>query len=353
MTLRYLVFSGGHIYGVAYIGALCSLGRATVGGYAGFVQQIRGTAGSSIGSVFALLVVLRMPLEYVYELIRSEIIVTPGQKEEDEQGAATQRAWVLPRPGVDFGFLDLVNLTRRRSVVGGLLSTQHLQDFVQYSLLERCLGPGNWTFEELYQRTGTELVVQICRVNERTGQAVPECHGRLTTPHECVASAVAASCAMPYLFAPMPHPVLPGHWLIDGGVLENLPLAVFPAADTLGLRLCTPASGTPWTVRAMKALGVVLTAWKLRLAPGSVEFRDLWGNATAGHCPGSAKLVQSHASGEPTPRVIDITFPKDPVHWFEHVTDETLCDLVQRGYDCVTIDYYDLRGSSSHDGMRA
>ncbi len=103
-------------------------------------------------------------------------------------------------------------------------------------MLQDCLrrNYGDITFQEAYMRTRRILNITVCAV--RASSDPPMLLNYLTAPHVLVWSAASASCALPFVFAPVelvakgydgrlvpyhPHGV---RW-IDGSITSDIPLA--------------------------------------------------------------------------------------------------------------------------------
>jgi NTE family protein len=87
-------------------------------------------------------------------------------------------------------------------------------------LIHTKLGKANITFEELFQKTGNELVVTASCVNRRMQRYFCRQHH----PDMPVVHAVRMSMAIPLFFTPVRFE---GALYCDGGLLNNFPLWVF------------------------------------------------------------------------------------------------------------------------------
>ena len=201
-ALRYLVFSGGGTRGLSYVGALGALQRRGLE----FARRgvLLGTAGTSIGSLIACLV------------------------------AAGFNAQELTHT---FCALDMASLFSFNLALillrFGLDDSSRLMAFIN-AQLDKKLGaaPGGerWTLAELRARTGVDLVV----VATDLARDVPVYLRAASHPRLAVSEAVAASMAIPPVFAPIS---VGAALMVDGGLADNFPLQLFPAAQTLGMRV--------------------------------------------------------------------------------------------------------------------
>lgn len=195
--VKYLVFSGGGVKGYAYAGIITSLDTLFLKKRKNLYQQLEGVSGSSIGSMFALYVTLGVRGR---QLIK-EVIQT-----------------------------NLMELNKHMTIENlmdmyGLCLPGYLKQVV-YDLLERYMGKGDITFQELYDMTQKHYI--CCVTNTTTNQA--EYHSYKTTPNYRVFESVAASMCIPLLFAPC---IINGECYVDGGMNDNCPFRVFPVHESL------------------------------------------------------------------------------------------------------------------------
>lgn len=163
-----LLLSGGGTLGVFHLGVVKELVR----------QKLlpRVIAGSSVGSVVGAIAATCTPDEL-------ENIFTEEHFHE-----------VLPT----LCFFKSQSLT---SMLSHLLRIGTLQDVSYFQRNMRAL-LGDVTFQEAYDRSGGRIL-NVCVSPTRSGED-PRLLNYLTAPHVVVWSAVAASCAFPYLFPPQP-----------------------------------------------------------------------------------------------------------------------------------------------------
>jgi len=205
--IQYLVLSGGGVKGYAYAGALTALDQAFFRRRKNLYQQLKGTAGSSIGALFALFVVLGLRNQQLLKEVMLTNIMELAQH------------------------MNIENLV----TMYGLCLPTYFQKNV-FALLERWTGLGNITFRDLYEMTQKTYV--CCVTNINTNQA--EYHSHETTPHYRVFESVAASMCIPLLFAPC---IINGQCYVDGGMNDNCPFRVFPLQESLVLYL----DGAKWS----------------------------------------------------------------------------------------------------------
>jgi len=83
-------------------------------------------------------------------------------------------------------------------------------------------GKADITLQELYEKTGNELVVTATCVNRRMQRFFHRAHH----PDMPVVMAVRMSMSIPLFFVPIKFE---GDYYVDGGLLNNFPLWVFGA----------------------------------------------------------------------------------------------------------------------------
>lgn len=215
-SLENLVFEGGGLSGFASMLALEAL--ATL--QPGCLDGVRKCAGTSIGALLALLVVLGV-LPNPENLSSLRKIFAFHSKEY------TPNLWQT-----------VTGLCRR---FGALPTTvlQHLVqecvDLTSYSTLRG----REFTFLELFTATGKTLVVTAHNVH--TMENVYLHH--FAYPDAPVLTCVVASMTFPLAFEPVKSLELGGRepagsWYVDGGVLDNYPLALFSNAGWEKLLPC-------------------------------------------------------------------------------------------------------------------
>lgn len=195
-----LVFSGGGIRGISYLGALMALRDM----YDKEPKDLglKEIAGCSVGSLVALLVVLQMSIK------------------EMEQ------------------FLDALSLDALTEInVDALLSTFAMNDgSCLYDMTRLAFSmkniPETVTFKELaaLHPNGPKIHISVTDLNT----ASPKLFSVDTDPDMSVLKAVVASMSLPPTFAPVKHN---GSLLCDGGLMNNFPVQTFPTKGTIGFRI--------------------------------------------------------------------------------------------------------------------
>ena len=186
--MEYLVFSGGGINGISFVGTVHFLRKQ---------GQWKGFAGTSVGALMALMCVLELPMNSMI-VIFDDIIKSWGSADIQLRSMA---------------LVDHSNL--RKTVTQPLLLAYNITDI---------------TFAELNARTKKSLKICAHNLNHMSTHLFSEEH----TPNLSVVAAVVASMSVPFIFPPME---ICGELFIDGGISANVPAFAFPPQKTLLVRL--------------------------------------------------------------------------------------------------------------------
>jgi NTE family protein len=191
-----LAMEGGGVWGLAYAGALEELDKL------GVLPRIKRVAGTSAGSITALLLALGYSSSDIYRIMTE----------------------------LDYAkFLDghsVKSLLTRYGLHEGEYASSLFQSWVAGKL-----GSGQATFQDLHDAGGLDLRVYAANLNTR--QIREFSHAR--TGGVPLATAVRASMSVPFFFA---APEIEGHLYIDGGTVFDYPLTGFGPDEilhTLGL----------------------------------------------------------------------------------------------------------------------
>ena len=186
-----LVFEGGGVRGLAYVGALQALEEA------GLRPQVDAAAGSSAGAITSALVALG----YTAAELRDALVGLDLRMFQD--GGVTGPLRVLRK----FGFFK------------GDAFLRWMQDRIAAKA-----GDKDATFAAVHAATGFDLRVVACDLSRRT--AVVLSHE--TTPSTPVAVGVRMSMSIPLFFAAVPYG---GELYVDGGTMWNYPISIFDVDD--------------------------------------------------------------------------------------------------------------------------
>ncbi len=199
--LEYVVFSGGGVRGLAFLGVWRVLEQAFAKRPRPLYDQLQGFAGTSAGAFIALM---------------ASVGCSEAQMQEE--------CSVLD--GMDIlRHVDLLNVSEQ----WGFHDKRTVADRIRQILLKYA-GHADITFRDLFLHTHKTFVTTATRVNDGTEVY----YSHTSTPDLEVWRAVTASMSIPVLFTPSR---IGDEILVDGGMLVNLPLDVFPLHKTLALLL--------------------------------------------------------------------------------------------------------------------
>lgn len=189
---RNLVFEGGGVKGVAYVGALEELESRDI------LRNITRIGGTSAGAINALLLTLGYSLDETRDILL----------------------------GLDYkNFLDdswgIIRDAKRIIDEYGLYKGDYFHDWIG-ELVEDKTGNRHATFNDLRQQGYSDLYVMTTNLSTRFAQVCSIEH----TPRERIADAVRKSMSIPLFFAAVREGVR-GDVFVDGGVFNNYPVKLF------------------------------------------------------------------------------------------------------------------------------
>ncbi|MDC8005266.1 patatin-like phospholipase family protein [Aureisphaera galaxeae] len=198
-TIESVVFKGGGVLGMAYAGAIEALEEQ------GILQKVQRSAGTSAGSVVALMVALG----YNSAEIKKVVNETNFNDFEDH--------WNPLRVATKYG----------------LYKGDFLLKWIQGIVAEKA--DKNITYGEMKAKGFKELKVFATNLNTQLAQEF----SAEETPDVKLAESVRASMSIPLFFAAwqFPHGKPNNHIYVDGGVLYNYPINAYDLDTTLGFFL--------------------------------------------------------------------------------------------------------------------
>jgi NTE family protein len=193
---------GGGVLGIAYAGALKVLEEA------GIVKGLQRTAGTSAGSIVAMLVALKYTAAEIYDIVNT-----------------------LDFKSFEDGFNPLRELTKD-SLYKGEFALEWLQKVVSDKT------GGDITFGHLQNKGFLGLTVVSTNLRKRA----PRILDAGNFPNVSVPLGVRSSMGIPFFFEPVSYPYDQPQTLdVDGGTMYNYPITVFDyfcdPSETLGLFL--------------------------------------------------------------------------------------------------------------------
>ncbi len=219
-----LVFEGGGVKGVAYIGVLEVLDKK------GITQDIEKVAGTSAGAIVALLV----GLEFSISEIRTILFDMNFKDFMDDKAGI---------------FRDTAHFTKYYGYCEG----EKLKSFIENLLIKKNLNK-DITFEKLYEDKNEDKEKKFKKdlnfIGSNISFAKQEIFSLKTTPNMKIAEAVLISASYPFVFPLKNLNSEAGKENIiycDGGLINNYPIRIFdldgkPNPETLGFKLSIKSS---------------------------------------------------------------------------------------------------------------
>jgi len=179
----HLIFSGGNIWGIAYLGILRYI-------YINDLHlHIKDVAGTSFGSAFAILFALKIPIEIIEEQFYL------FSENEDMKLISTN---------------NIKNIFKDY----GLTSTHKYLVYVK-KYIEDTFNKDDLTFMEISKMFGINLHINALCIN--TGKNV--IFNVNNTPNTSILQACAASMSIPFIYKPE---IIDNKYYIDAGMIENI-----------------------------------------------------------------------------------------------------------------------------------
>ncbi len=195
-----LVFSGGGIKGIAYIGALRQLEKLNK------LKDIHHYAGSSVGALVASLVAIGYNVKEIKQLM----LDIDFNKLLDDK----------------FGIIrDIYNFIKNY----GYASGEYIYKLAG-KLIKAKTGNADYTLLDLYKDKQKELIITTVNLNTRS--IVYLKHDNINYLNISIRQAIRMSISIPFVFQPVKYQDC---YYCDGGVLNNYPIHCFDNA--LGLKL--------------------------------------------------------------------------------------------------------------------
>jgi NTE family protein len=221
-----LVFSGGGIKGLAYVGAIKALEEKKL------FQKVKRFAGASAGAITAALLAIGMSADELDEQMSSVDFATFLGKSNVDIEALVDKPleFCLKAPEV------IIDEATKRGLCDGSVFVQWLTSMFKLKGFDETT-----TFSELYEKTGNELIIVLCYAN--CSKTVLACHKNDETANMPIITAVRGSMSIPFVFEPL---IWNNNTYVDGGTMYNYPIEVFDEEispeKTLGFILSTQSS---------------------------------------------------------------------------------------------------------------
>jgi len=208
---RNLVFKGGGVRGIAYMGALEVLEEYKV------VENIERVAGTSAGAITAALFSLRLSIPETRDLFHTlDLSKIP-------QSRAKPKPWFLPDFAEQENYRRFINKY-------GWYSSEYFHQWLMGAIGDHCGGNGRATFADFKERGFRDLHVVAANLSRQRA----EVFSAIRTPDVAVADAVRMSMSIPIFFEALQFDGKSfgsGDYYVDGGLFDNFPTHIFDQPD--------------------------------------------------------------------------------------------------------------------------
>ncbi len=198
---NHLVFGGGGIRGIAYIGALDRLTQE------GLLNNVQTCIGTSVGALIAAMYVIGYtPIEMKDLMLKVKL--------DDLQD------------------IDIMNVINNYGLDSGRKVVEYVKDLIK----QKC-GTSEITFKELYTNTNKYLIITGTCVTDRCIKYF----SHEETPNVKIYDAIRLSIGIPLLFTSVKYQ---NKRYSDGGILDNFPIHLMRnKSNVLGLKLVSDHTG--------------------------------------------------------------------------------------------------------------
>ena len=222
---RNLVFKGGGVRGIAYMGALEVLDEFRI------VENIQRVAGTSAGAIVAAMVSFRLSVSETRELFNSLDFTKVPQS-------------VITTPGRKFFRFPEEYSSRRFFKKFGWYSSEYFYNWLGSIIAGQCDGNPRATFSDFKDCGFRDLYIMATNVSRQRAEIFSADH----TPQVAVADAVRMSMSIPVFFEALRFDGKKfgdGDYYVDGGLYDNFPAHIFDESEYAG-RTWTYRDGVNW-----------------------------------------------------------------------------------------------------------
>jgi len=209
---RNLVFKGGGVRGIAYMGALEALEKERI------LQKIERVAGSSAGAIAATLACFRLSVDETVMLFNSlDLAKIPQTKANGNEKDK------LPR-------MSNTENIRRLVKKYGWYSSAYFHEWLGDVIASQCGHNPRATFNDFHRREYRDLYIAAANLSRKR----TEFFSYQTTPDVAVADAVRMSMTIPIFFEAVRFDGKKfgkGDYFVDGGLFDNYPIHLFDQPD--------------------------------------------------------------------------------------------------------------------------
>ncbi len=202
-----LVFEGGGVRGIAYMGALEMLDELEI------LTGIQRVAGTSAGAIAATLCSFRLSMDEMWRVFNTlDTTKVPQSNTSDQKPHLWQ-----PRDAASY-----VRLFNNY----GWHSSQYFYHWLEATIAEQCEGDRRATFADFQERGFRDLYIVATNISRHRA----EVFSARTTPDVAVADAVRMSMSIPVYFEALRFDGKEfgdGEYYVDGGLYDNYPIHIF------------------------------------------------------------------------------------------------------------------------------
>ena len=214
MNYRNLVFKGGGIRGIAYLGAVEELERL------GLMEKIQQVAGSSVGAISALMVSLRLPAKEIKSIFDTlDFSRIPQARTEGQSDSILAR-------------LEVAACSQRLLKNFGWYSSEYFYNWVKELIADYAQGNPDTTFADFRQMGYRDLYVVVSNMSKHRAEVM----SADTTPDVAIADAIRMSMSIPLFFEALHfngQSFGKGDLYVDGGLFNNYPVDMFDRPDVI------------------------------------------------------------------------------------------------------------------------
>lgn len=200
--ITHVSFSGGGIKGLCYLGVLRYLYIEKM------IDNIKFVSGSSIGAFFAMVLALKIPLEF----IEKEFVEVLKNIHENGSMCIDKRSFI--------GLLEKNGFHSVRFIIQPVL--RYLKEYYDIQDI---------TFMDFVKKTGVNIYINTVNLNTSSRKIF----SAEDTPNVSVVEAVVASMTVPVLFEAIK---IDGEYYVDGVLSYDMPIDIFenvPKVNVLGV----------------------------------------------------------------------------------------------------------------------
>jgi NTE family protein len=211
---RNLVFSGGGVRGIAYLGALEALDKYRI------IDNITRVAGTSAGAITAAALSFRLSVPETKALFQT-LDFTKVPQSVSRKGP--KRLFSIPEEAT----------SRRFFRDYGWYSSEYFYNWLKDVIADQCDGNPHASFADFQKKGFRDLFIVATNVSRQRAEIFSPDH----TPDVAVADAVRMSMSIPVFFEALRFDgegFGAGDYYVDGGLYVNFPVHIFDRSEYAG-----------------------------------------------------------------------------------------------------------------------